>query len=436
MKQTLQNILLLSSIILIPACDTGTDGTIDDVGEPVPAPSNGATGAAVKGVIAGATITVTDATGADIGIASGATTSADGSFELVFTEAAIAAGISGPLTVVVDGTGATSVCDYDDPDTTENDCGEGIAFGDTFVLPDGFVLRGTTLDVPTASSLVVTVNVSPVSELAHTLALAAAADSALTIDDVTTADRQVLGLIQSMTGVDMSGLRIADIPLADITSLDADTDAAPDATFAMLAVSAAIVGDIDAGALTVADVMTRLQEQLSLNEDGNLTATGTNLGRFAGAVANALVGIQAQLEARGNTRDGITQAVDAAAANAVIYLGIGAGTIVIPSIALPDSTDSVDLTRAFVAAISAGSDAVMSTTIAEGDLLMTELTDGTVALTFVVNNNGTLVGEGVFTVGSGESAVETATIDANGLVTFSDGSIQILPTTIFSVVAN
>ena len=225
MKSILQSIALVSAILFIVSCDSGGTSGVTNVPitppqPPVPPadPEFGLDGRAVKGVVGGATITVTDSAGADVAIASGGTTGADGSYTIIFDQAEVSAPI---VVTVAGGDGATMVCDIDLAGT-DDDCavgdGTSVAFGESYPLPATFALRGLVAEVPTEDGASATVNITPASDLATNLALASADTSALTAADVEAASSQVLGLIQTITGTDLSGQDLNDIAIPDVAS--------------------------------------------------------------------------------------------------------------------------------------------------------------------------------------------------------------------------
>jgi hypothetical protein len=182
----------------IEAVDKDISIVITDVNE------FGIDGRAAKGVIGGATITVVDSAGADVAIASGGTTGADGSYTIIFDQAEVSAPI---VVMVVGGDGATMVCDIDLAGT-DDDCavgdGTSVAFGESYPLPRTFALRGLVAEIPTEDGASATVNITPASDLATNLALVSADTNALTAADVEATSSQVLGLIQTITGTDLS----------------------------------------------------------------------------------------------------------------------------------------------------------------------------------------------------------------------------------------
>ena len=259
MKSILQSIALVSAILFIVSCGSGSSGVTNvPITPPQPPadPEFGIDGRAVKGVIGGGTITVVDSAGADVAIASGGTTNADGSYTIIFDQADVSAPI---VVTVAGGDGATMVCDIDLAGT-DDDCavgdGTSVAFGESYPLPDTFALRGLVADIPTEDGASATVNITPASDLATNLALASADTSALTADDVEDASSQVLGLIQTITGTDLSGQDLNDIAIPDVAD-SADAAAASDESLALAAFSAAIIANQDEGE-TVGDVISRV----------------------------------------------------------------------------------------------------------------------------------------------------------------------------------
>ncbi|MCB1646030.1 MAG: hypothetical protein KDI36_11285, partial [Pseudomonadales bacterium] len=366
MKSILQNIALLSSILLIASCDSGGGGGVADIGVSLPTPTNGATGSAVKGVISGGNITVTDASGADISLASGTTTNADGSYRLIFTQAEIDAGITAPLIVTISGgNGATMVCDIDNANTTD-DCpvGDGTfaAFGTSYTLPADFQLSGIISEIPADNpnaDPVVNINVNPATDLAAAFAKAAAGTSALTATDVTTATTAVLGLIQQITGVNLAGQDLNAITIPNIAD---NTAGASDLGLALASFAAAIIADQGANE-SVSAAIARIKASVSVDANGNITGTGTNLGRIASAVAKALAVVN---EKSGGTNAAIANAISNANSNAATLTNQGDSVAVIAKPPAPGSTEPADLTKTLVGSISDVITNIVATTGAAG----------------------------------------------------------------------
>jgi len=353
MKSILQHIALVSAILLVASCDSGGTSGITNIGVTPPSPQNGVSGSAVKGIISGGTITVTDSAGATVPLVSSTTTAADGAYSLVFTEAAIAAGISAPLTVTIDGTGASMICDIDN-DGTDDDCaiGDGTfaAFGASYPLPAGFTMRGLVATIPSSTTTlnpVVTVNVSPATELATTLALASAAGSALTADDVNTAGSQVLGLIQTITGVDMTGQNLNEINVPNIANTTAAA-AANDRSRAVAAFAAAIIANQGAGE-TVSAAIARVNASLSANAQGNLSATGTALGSLTGSIRTALATVAKQVTSGNGNSAGVIAAGNNAQTIQAVYVAMGANAVSVSPLPTVGDTTPLAQTKAFVA---------------------------------------------------------------------------------------
>ena len=371
MRSLLQPIALVSAILLIASCDSG--GTSGVTATPVtpPAPQTGLNGRAVKGIIAGGAITVVDSAGADVPLASGGTSGADGSYSLLFTSEATAAGISAPLVVTVSGgPGATMVCDIDIAGT-DDDCavgdGTSVAFGESYPLPTTFAMRGIVSEIPAAdtqTSPTVTVNLNPATDLAASLALDAAAGTALTASDVAAADSQVLGLIQTITGTDLTGQTLSQITIPNVAD-SADAAAASPQSLALAAFGAAIIANQGAGE-TVGDVIARVNASLSADEDGNLAATGTELASLTSSVVTALTTVSAQVTAGGGDSSAVDAAVDNAETIEEIYDAIGDEDVGVPPLPDPDSDNPVDETKAFIANFSNVVSSALASTGAAG----------------------------------------------------------------------
>ncbi|HKI73931.1 MAG TPA: hypothetical protein VJ998_04780 [Pseudomonadales bacterium] len=397
MKSILQNIVLMSMILLVASCDSGVGNGLTNISVGVASPTNGLNGTVTKGVVSGATITVTDATGADVPIESGATTNADGTFKVIFAQAAIAAGYNAPLTVTVDAGGATAMCDYYVDGTNDCPVGDGTfaAYGSTYTLEAGLVLTGTISSVPTSSSITnpnLTVDVTPASTIATSLAQNAAAGvtlspnrtalttpagvaSTLTATQATSANHQILGLIQMMTGVDMTGFNLIDVPAINLNNLDATTDAAPDASYAVLAFSVGLFGLIDGTTVTnVQTALSALLGQMSVDANGNLQMSGANLLKLQTAVAKGIDTVNMALAAHMTPRSAMTSAVDVAKTQKAFLATIvggcdstdTSGCVPIPSVSVAGSTTGLDSTKVFIGKLGTMIGRLTATTGAQG----------------------------------------------------------------------
>ena len=368
MKSILQSIALVSAIVFIVSCDSGGPSGLTNVPitppQPPADPEFGIDGRAVKGVVGGGTITVVDSAGADVAIASGGTTNADGSYTVIFDQADVAAPI---VVTVAGGDGATMVCDIDLAGT-DDDCavgdGTSVAFGESYPLPATFALRGLIAEVPTEDGASATVNITPASDLATNLALASADTSALTADDVEDASSQVLGLIQTITGTDLSGQDLNDIAIPDVSD-SADAAAASEESLAIAAFGAAIIANQGDGE-TVGDVIARVNASLSANAEGNLAASGTELGSLTNSVVTALTTVSAQVTAGGGDSSAVDAAVDNAEAIEEVYDAIGDEDVSVPPVPEPGSTEPVDQTKAFITTFSNVVSSALATTGAAG----------------------------------------------------------------------
>ncbi len=406
----------------LSGCGGGTDGEIADTQSPLPAPSVAVSGVATKGAISAATVTITDAAGGEIEILAGTVTQNGGTYRAVFSEAAVAQGISTPLTVNI--TGGSSRCDIDLPDTTDDcqiDDETFIAFGSDFALPEEFRMRATISRLETGSSApdaTYTINVSPASELATSLAEATAASSALTQEDIETAERRIKGLIGEITGISLGSQQLAQIELFDITALDANTDNASDASYALLAFAAATLAELEpdnTSVDTLAEVFARLHAELNVGDSGDLEISGTSLSRLAGSVETGLGTVIRSLAARGITRPGLTSAESLARDRITEWGNQGDDLIQIPASDLSQAA-AIELTRQFARSLTRA--------MTETQSSPTKLSNGTTRLVLEQTDAATT---GTFVVGVGENAIGTATLDKNGVITYADGSFETLP---------
>ena len=259
------------------------------------------------------------------------------------------------------------VCDIDLAGT-DDDCavgdGTSVAFGESYPLPATFALRGLVAEVPTEDGASATVNITPASDLATNLALASADTSALTAADVEDASSQVLGLIQTITGADLSGQDLNDIAIPDVSD-SADAAAASESSLALAAFSAAIIANQGDGE-TVGDVIARVNASLTADADGNLAASGTELSSLTNSVVTALTTVSAQVTAGGGDSSAVDAAVDNAEAIEEVYETIGDEDVSVPPVPEPGSTAPADQTKAFISTFSNVVSSALATTGAAG----------------------------------------------------------------------
>ncbi len=298
----LQQIALLASIVLIASCGGSSGGGVAPTPTDPPPDPTGIQGQATKGLIVGGTITVTDATGANIPLSTGDMTDANGTYDALFSTAAVALGIVAPLEVTINGTGATVTCDWDvdgDDDCAVGD-GSYASFGSTYALPGGFTLSGFSATAPTTAGAPVTININPATDIASTLALRGSG-AALNISDVDVAEAQTLGLVQVLSGVNLSGVTLGQQTLVDLTSLASAS--LTDANLALSIFGASVLGqiDVDDAALdSITNVIASITDGLVVS-GADLQATGTMMSRVSTAVAQGAGIVQAQLQAGGPT---------------------------------------------------------------------------------------------------------------------------------------
>jgi hypothetical protein len=359
MKSILQSIALLSAAVLIASCDSSSGGGASAV-TITPAPQVGASGSGVKGIIDGAAVTITDADGDQIA----SSIVLNGTYDMVFDEAAVAAGITSPITVTIAGAGATTVCDFVNSDSSGNDCATGltadpfVAFGESYALDSAFTLSGVIPAQTGGTDPTNVSHVSPASDIALKKAIEKAAGATLTAAAALEANRALSGLIQAITGIDLGGLDVTQIATANIAQTGAVTS--NDAQLAVAAFASAIVGSQQSGESLNATI-TRLAGTFTIDADGNVAGTGADLAILSSAVANGL-----QVVAAKRPSGAISNAVANATAQTAAFVSIGAGTVKISPPAAADSTEPVDLTKAFVTKLGAVIGELVSSTGAQG----------------------------------------------------------------------
>ena len=357
MKSILQGIALLSAAALIAGCDSSSGGGSAAVGVTPPASQASVSGAAVKGLIDGATVTITDANGTQIG----SSTVINGTYEMVFDPAT---GNAAPYTVSI--TGGETLCDYVNPDASGNDCATGqaanpfVAFGQSYALDATFTLSGAVAAQITGTNLENTMNASPATDIALKKAIekATAAGGSISEASINEANLALSGLVQAITGIDLGGLDVSQIAAADLTASGAVTST--DAQLAVAALASGVIGSQAAGE-TLAQTITRLASLFTIDADGNVTGTGTALGAFADAVSRGLA-----VAAVRRPTGGIQTALLNANANSALFKSFGNNAVKIPPVSPPGTNNDVALTRAFVGKLASVIGQLVSSTGAEG----------------------------------------------------------------------
>ena len=402
-----------TAILLLAGCGGGTDVFLDDASAPLPPPRDGLRGIVIKGAISGGSVTVTDASGAVLEIVQSTFTGADGRYALTFSEAEVSRGIEAPLTLTV--TGGTAVCDVDLPDTND-DCEIAdetfLSFGQVFELEEDFVLRGTlaSLSPDSASEPVYTLNVSPATDLATALAETAAEGSALTPQDVEDANEQVLLLLELLTDIELPGSELARSTLFDVTALTVGNAASTDMTLVLVAFASAVLSEFDPGDTdtdTLPEILTRLKTELTVNDEGNLVATGTTLSRLSASMAIGLQTLNLQLAGAGESN----AALEAAQVFATRKVGEYAlrGEEEIQILGTQSNASAVFYTQQFARSLDS------ATRLPSGDY-----TNGTVTLRL----DGR--GGGAFILRMGAREEVTAELTADGAVFYADGTAEML----------
>jgi len=369
--------LVLATSFLLVGCGKG--GGVPAVPEPSE-PSvvqNGLEGTVVKGIVAGAGVTVVDANGEQLDVF-GVETGADGSYTITFSTDTIAAGIQTPIQVIIDGTGATAVCDVVNSDGSGDDClnADGTtyaAFGETFTLPSGFQLRAVipTLPDPTAVIARATVNPNPFTELATAIALGDGAT--LTETAVNEANAEVLGILQLLfPGIDVSadmsagGYNLNSIPIVDITDLE-NAGTVPALSHAMAALSASFAALVDPDVAAFANLGQVISTLRTAFKSGVTNGILALIGEQSAAVFASIVADLTEIDPTNTSLDALGDISDGASAVAGAYGGLPPDdTVDIPVIDIDcgddcpeppvcsvlDAACALSLTQSFVAGLS------------------------------------------------------------------------------------
>jgi hypothetical protein len=293
---------VLVSTLLIIGCDSSSNSR--------PTAFNTISGTASKGIIAGGTVSLLDSDGNAVG--SVATTGTDGTYSIELTPQEVAAGISTPLQVIVSSDGsATSVCDADLDAAGDNDCFAGFdasgnaqfaAFGSTFTLPADFTMRAVLPDLPTPTNdgASATVNPTPLTEVATALALGTG--TTLTTDQANSGNSQALAILGVITGVDVSGVSLNEIPVVNVTDA-ASLTAATELSVAAASVSAGVISTIDqtnADRDSISEAVTALGAEVSarVQATGNSNAVpSTTLSALSSGTSQVINRLSAQNQA-------------------------------------------------------------------------------------------------------------------------------------------
>ena len=206
--------LFALAMVSLAACGGGGGGSSSppptQSPPPSPPPPVGASfsleGAAIKGLILGGVVTVTDPTD-DSEILTGTTSTTDGSFDLTIPTSA---GFTGGFVrvTVTGGSDARMICD------AASGCGNNVAFGDAFPI-DETVSLSAIVETPSEGNTK-TVNVSALTDLAAQTA--EAANGGLSATSLAEANSQVANLFGISTN-DLSTL-----PAIDVTDPDVSGD--------------------------------------------------------------------------------------------------------------------------------------------------------------------------------------------------------------------
>ncbi len=321
-------VLLLLSALLLAACDSEYDpGTIDRPLESAPPPPPESfeeisiEGRVVKGPVAGASLTVSDATGRSFDVTSGARTRPSGYFE---TTANVSSQAAYPL--ILTASGGTAVCDagyFGLADCIASD-GSTARFGETYDLPAGFRLRGAI-----AAGAEATSPVSLASEFIIQLAEKRAGASVVTEEDIEVARLAATAMIEQLIG------RPLPDPLDQLQLVDIVQEIRADTPPASLYIAAFSVGMLttrpDAPDQALADFV----EAMDFDESGSIVLPVERVTGLATLLGDGLFAIDIRIGQAGSStlaelRSTITDARVAVRANKNLFADLSESNISFP----------------------------------------------------------------------------------------------------------
>jgi len=456
----------MSVIALLASCGgSRSPGTTPEV-TPLPADPEPVqdvlSGKAVKGIIIEGGVEITDANGNTVPVRIGGATRSDGTYVLRM-DADTLASVTLPVVVQVnEGTAGTTICDVDrnidgneNNDCLTNDGVTYVAFGEAYTLPAGFMMESVVAEAPEAGEAAVA-NVTPATHLQVALAREASGGegASLSVASVQEAEQEVLGLIQSITGVDMSDVSLATIGIEDPSTIDAEDADLSVQSIALSAFSAAVAGLVDAddeNQNTIQKALTNLTAVVSSGDNG-LEVSGTDLAEVASAISESLGDIAEQYEAAGVENE-TTNNIEAAQSSTTQTITegelIGDSPVVVPPpVVDPDSATPKVLASAFLDEFidvltvwtdTTGAEAG-TTGIAPTEILFTELaaaeTYGSAAATTAFDNLAHALIDAEATLEAGATVVNddtdqddlqfTLAKDEDGVVTMSNGWAMVM----------
>ena len=316
-------------LILSSGCDRDKDGPLTDF--------NVITGTASKGIVSGATVSLIDSNGEALEVT--AITGSDGGYSLTLSPELVAAGVSAPLQILVtsDGT-ATALCDADLSANETNDCFNGfdangvpefVGFGEPISLGSDFTMRAVLAELPaaTAEGATALVNPTPLTEIATSLALGTG--TTLTQTQVDDANSQLLAIISAVTGADVTGAELNEIPVVNVVSTDA-LSAASELSLAAASLSAGVLAlvepensELDSVGKALTSIGADINAEVQATGNSNAVPVDTLAALSEGATTvvdrlfarnqalSALNGLRTQTEA---TADRLSQVEDDASA--------------------------------------------------------------------------------------------------------------------------
>ncbi len=360
---------VFSILFLLASCGGGSSDSSENIVVDPPEPSQDGIGGSVAARISGAQISVQDANGEEVVVASGRNTNSNGVYRLVFSEFEIQEGITAPLLLTLDGSGATAVCDFNQEG--DNDCltreGNFAAYGETYNLPDGFTLRALAPTYPPESESgdrLINVNFSAASDLAASLALDLSGGNPLDQNTVELANRQALGFVEFTSGLSTSGSDINSIDNIDLPT----ATSTPTPALALALFSASLHGQVDVESSSVANysrVVSRMISQVNPTAIGNLRSTGNYLAEALSAFVLGGTSYQSSLAVPSSVLAG---ALASRQVSVPLLEQTGSGSVDIALPADPNSTDALDRGRTMISRLSEtmGSTLLVSQTVGFG----------------------------------------------------------------------
>ena len=155
---------------------------------------------------------------------------------------------------------------------------------------------------------------------------------------------RVLGLVQIVTGTNLSGVDLRTVTLPDLSSI-ASVEL-NDQSLALALFGSSFIGQVDAADpdSNLLQVLSRNFESLSINASGNLQTTGAVLAKMASSISTGVSGLEAQYTAAGiDVPDILTNIEFNAAGSSELFALSGDNPITISAPAVPGSGEPLSL---------------------------------------------------------------------------------------------